>query len=299
MQTAETDGGWLKFDGNPVLGNAEIGTCFDVNVNKFDGEFRMFFSWRPKNSLAVCHGMDGIHWSAPEIILPPDDRSGWEDAVNRSCILKIGEVYHLWYTGQARGFSRIGYATSSDGLHFERKSRMPVMIPEFPWENASVMNPYVLFDENRGVFRMWYAAGETYEPNAIGYAESTDGMTWKKFPLNPIFVKGHDFYDRDRIGACEVKRLPDGRFVMFYIGYENINKACICTAFSDDGIIGWSRLASNPIISPGPGKWDGDACYKPSVYCDVEHNRWMLWYNGRLNSNEYIGLAIHQGLALV
>ncbi|MBP5639127.1 MAG: hypothetical protein J6X55_06595 [Victivallales bacterium] len=298
MQTQETSGGWLKYEGNPVLGNAEMGTCFDVNVDKFEGKFRMYFSWRPKKSLAVCHGMDGIHWSEPEIILTPDDTSGWEDDVNRNCVLKINGVYHLWFTGQARGFSRIGYATSTDGLHFERKSRMPILIPEFPWEKASVMNPYVLFDEERGVFRMWYAAGETYEPNAIGYAESTDGMAWKKSPVNPIFVKGHNFYDKDRIGACEVKKLPDGRFVMFYIGYEDINTACICTAVSNDGIIGWRRLESNPIIAPVPGKWDGDACYKPSVYRDVENDRWMLWYNGRLKMHEYIGLAVHQGLEL-
>ena len=145
---------------------------------------------------------------------------------------------------------------------------------------------------------MWYAAGETYEPNAIGYAESDDGIHWRKSPLNPIVVHGREFYDRDRIGGCEVVRLPDGRHVMFYIGYEDIDTARICVAVSDDGIVGWRRLASNPIVSPGAGKWDGDACYKPSVYCDIEHNRWMLWYNGRLKNNEYIGLANHQGLEL-
>ena len=298
MQTAETNGGWKKYEGNPVLGSAEIGTCFDVNVMKIDGVFRMYFSWRPKKALAVCHSRDGIHWSEPQIVLPLDGGSGWEDIVNRNCVVKVGDVYHLWYTGQARGYSKIGYATSKDGFHFERQSRLPIMIPEYPWENKSVMNPYVLFDESRKVFRMWYAAGETYEPNAIGYAESTDGMTWRKSPLNPIFVQGHEFYDKDRIGGCEMKRLSDGRFAMFYIGYEDIDTARICVAVSDDGIVGWRRLASNPIVSPGMGKWDGDACYKPSVFRDDENKRWLLWYNGRLKNNEYIGLVIHQGLEL-
>ncbi|MBR6057997.1 MAG: hypothetical protein IKP58_07515 [Victivallales bacterium] len=298
MQTAETNGGWKKYEGNPVLGSAEIGTCFDVNVMKIDGVFRMYFSWRPKGALAVCRSEDGIHWDEPTIILERDEISGWEDDVNRNCVVRVGDVYHLWYTGQARGYSKIGYATSKDGYHFERQSRMPVMIPEYPWENKSVMNPYVLFDESRKVFRMWYAAGETYEPNAIGYAESTDGMTWRKSPLNPIFVQGHEFYDKDRIGGCEMKRLSDGRFAMFYIGYEDIDTARICVAVSDDGIVGWRRMASNPIVSPGMGKWDGDACYKPSVYRDDENKRWLLWYNGRLKNNEYIGLVIHQGLEL-
>jgi predicted GH43/DUF377 family glycosyl hydrolase len=298
MQTAETNGGWRKYEGNPVLGSAEIGTCFDVNVLKIDGEFRMYFSWRPKKSLAVCRSRDGIHWTEPEIILTNDDASGWEDGVNRNCVVKVGDVYHLWYTGQARGFSRIGYATSKDGYHFERQSTMPVMIPEYPWEKQSVMNPYVIFDKTRKIFRMWYAAGETYEPNALGYAESDDGLTWRKSLLNPIFVQGREFYDKDRIGGCEVKQLSDGRFVLFYIGYEDIDTARICAAVSENGMTEWRRLASNPIVSPGAGKWDGDACYKPSVYRDEEKKRWLLWYNGRLKNAEYIGLVIHEGLEL-
>ena len=28
----ETNGGWKKYEGNPVLGDAETGTCFDVLV---------------------------------------------------------------------------------------------------------------------------------------------------------------------------------------------------------------------------------------------------------------------------
>ncbi len=258
----------------------------------------MYFSWRPKKSLAVCRSRDGIHWTEPEIILTNDDASGWEDGVNRNCVVKVGDVYHLWYTGQARGFSRIGYATSKDGYHFERQSTMPVMIPEYPWEKQSVMNPYVIFDKTRKIFRMWYAAGETYEPNALGYAESDDGLTWRKSLLNPIFVQGREFYDKDRIGGCEVKQLSDGRFVLFYIGYEDIDTARICAAVSENGMTEWRRLASNPIVSPGAGKWDGDACYKPSVYRDEENKRWLLWYNGRLKNAEYIGLVIHEGLEL-
>lgn len=134
METQAAGGIWRKYEGNPVLGSAELGTCFDVNVVTFDGSFSMYFSWRPKKSLALCRSEDGIHWSEPEIVLTANERSGWEDDVNRNCVLKLGEVYHLWYTGQARGFSRIGYATSKDGVHFERQGDLPVMISEYPWD---------------------------------------------------------------------------------------------------------------------------------------------------------------------
>ena len=75
-----------------------------------------------------------------------DPSTGWEDDLNRNCVLKIDGIYKMWYTGQARGYSFIGYAESKDGIHFDRMSREPVMIPELPWEKESVMNPCVLYE---------------------------------------------------------------------------------------------------------------------------------------------------------
>ena len=35
-----------------------------------------------------------------------------------------------------------------------------------------------------------------------------------------------------------------------------------------------------------------------SLYRDEEKQRWQLWYNGRNGVMEYIGYAVHEGLAL-
>ena len=45
-------GGWNKYEGNPIFGNSQIGTCFDVQTQLVDGRYRMYFSWRPKDSIA-------------------------------------------------------------------------------------------------------------------------------------------------------------------------------------------------------------------------------------------------------
>lgn len=293
-----TRGGWRKFEGNPVLGDPEMGTCFDVHVHRIGNGYRMYFSWRPKRSVAFTESADGIHWGAPRLLLSPRPESGWEDDINRNCVVVHNGIWHMWYTGQARGFSRIGYATSTDGVRFQRTAGTPVMIPELPWEKESVMNPFVLRDNKRNLFRMWYAAGETYEPDAIGFAESEDGFHWRKALCNPVFVAGEDPYDRARVGGCEVVENADGSFTMFYIGYEDLHTARVCAASSPDGITRWTRLESNPLISPSPESWDAAACYKPSVCFDPENNRWMLWYNGRTEHREYIGLATHSGKKL-
>ena len=294
----QTRGGWIKCPANPLLGSPELGTCFDVHVKRLPTGYRMYFSWRTHQSIAVTESPDGIHWGGIRIVLPPDPASGWEDKVNRNCVVETEDGRLLmWYTGQARKRSLIGLAESTDGGDtFHRVSVDPVMIPELPWERDSVMNPFVLVEN--GVYRMWYAAGETYEPNALGYAESTDGVNWKKSRINPIFCGGKEPYDSARVGGCEVLKMPDGSYVMFYIGYEDIHTARICAATSPDGIRQWTRLGSDPLISPGRDSWDGDACYKPSVVFEPDNSRWRLWYNGRLGRAEYVGMAEHPGVEL-
>ena len=99
---------FVKYENNPVMGNAELGTCFDVYVTRENGRYRMDFSWRPKRSLAVTFSDDGIHWEEPRITLPNTEESGWEHHINRNCVLKIDGKYKMWYTGQQNDVSCIG-----------------------------------------------------------------------------------------------------------------------------------------------------------------------------------------------
>ena len=288
---------FVKYENNPILGNTELGTCFDVYVTKESERYRMDFSWRPKKSLAVTFSDDGIHWEMPQTTLSFDDNTGWEERVTRNCVLKIDNKYKMWYTGHARGYCFIGYAESDDGINFKRVLTEPVLISDHYWEKTAVMNPCVLYED--GKYKMWYAGGETYEPNALGYAESDDGIHWTKSKFNPIFVKDEkNYYEQDRIGGCQIIRTEDMGYVMFYIGYENIDKAQVCIARSDNGITGWEKSPLNPIISPTPGSWDSDACYKPSFLWNEDKNCWMIWYNGRKQTDEFIGLVFKEGREL-
>ena len=288
---------FVKHESNPVFGGPAIGTCFDVYVTRENGRYRMDFSWRPQNALAVTFSDDGIHWEDPQITLSCDSTTGWEDKVNRNCVLKIDGKYKMWYTGQANGGSCIGYAESTDGIHFERVRRDPVLVCERAWELPSVMNPCVLYEN--GCYRMWYAAGETYEPNVLGYAESDDGIHWTKYGTDPIFCANpNNIYEQNRVGGCQVLKTEDMGYLMFYIGYENIDKAQICVARSENGITDWVRSPLNPVVFPDAGAWDGDACYKPSFLWNEELKQWMLWYNGRNGSPEYVGYANKKGREL-
>ena len=100
---------------------------------------------------------------------------------------------------------------------------------------------------------MWYSGGEQYEPNAIGYATSQDGLKWTKHENNPIFQPDpKNAWEKDRVTACQVISQGDWH-LMFYIGFRDVDHAQIGLARSRDGITGWQRHPANPIIRPGQG----------------------------------------------
>ena len=288
----ETAAGWVKYDKNPVLGG-DLGTCFDISVLKEGDTYRMWFSWRPKKSIALVESKDGIKWSKPELVLGPNDKTDWENDLSRPIVIKNGDRYQMWYTGQARGKSWIGYATSKDGKSWKRESDKPVLSAEKPWEKVAVMCPHVVYDDKDKLYRMWYSGGEQHEPNAIGYATSADGLKWTKHENNPVFRPDpKNDWEKERVTAAQLVRQGDWH-IMFYIGFRDVDHAQIGIARSKDGITDWKRHAANPIIRPGQGRWDHDAVYKP--YALFEGGRWLLWYNGRRGGVEQIGLAIHEG----
>lgn len=160
------------------------------------------------------------------------------------------------------------------------------------------MCPDVLWNAENHEYKMWYSGGDQFEPDAIGYATSRDGKHWSRIGSQPIFVPDpRHAWERQKVTACQVVRDGDW-YIMFYIGFADPLTARIGLARSRDGIHDWRRHPQNPIIqaSSRTGAWDYDAVYKP--FAVRMPDRWLLWYNGRNNTSEQIGLAIHPGTDL-
>jgi predicted GH43/DUF377 family glycosyl hydrolase len=291
LRFPQATGGWAKYGGSPVLGG-EIGTAFDMSVLREGSTFRMWFSWRPMRGIALAESSDAIHWMSPTLVLGPNPSSGWEDEVNRPVVIKGNAGYQMWYTGQTSDTSYIGYATSTDGLKWTRWSTEPVMRPDLAWEKQSVMAPYVMWNQSAGVYNMWYSGGDQYEPDAIGFATSLDGQLWTKRGAPVLSATNDGSWEGYKVAAGQVLQ-DNGWYVMFYIGFKDIDHAQIGIARSRDGITGWQKNPANPIIRPGfPWAWDYDAVYKP--FAVLTDDGWYLWYNGRHGTAEQIGLALHK-----
>ena len=280
--------GWKKMYDSPIYGNEETGTIFDPQVIEHEGLLLMSVSERKTGSIILLRSYDTTHWEKECTLLTPRKNS-WEHIVNRSCLRYIEGKWHLWYTGQCNDRSAIGHLVSESYMHFDLPFRSkPVLRPSMPMEGESVMNPCVLWNECHKKFQMWYAAGESYEPDCLFYAESSDGDIWIKHPAPVLMKKPSHPWEQRKVGGCDVTLLPDGTYEMYYIGYQNVDVARICYATSTDGIH-WHRKDNNYCISPSQGVWDSDAVYKPS-YITYNGNKYM-WYNGRSGNQEYIGIA--------
>jgi predicted GH43/DUF377 family glycosyl hydrolase len=285
----EVSGMWQKYEKNPVVGNEETGSMFDPFVRKLGEKFIMCASKRKNHSLVLLESKDGKKWINEKLILSGNTDGEWDAMVNRGCILKKEDVWYLWFTGQSKGKSAVGLAVSSDGTNFKKIIDKPVLVPETEFEGNAVMNPCVMWDEEISKFRMWYAAGDNYEPDVICYAESLDGIEWDKWSIAPVMTKNTKVYQKCKVGGCDVVKIPTGQYLMAYIAYQNIDVARICLAISDDGITNWIEYPENPVISPSRHGWDSDSVYKPSI--SIEDEDLMIWYNGRKRNREYIGLA--------
>lgn len=278
--------GWRKSSNKQVYGNRQTHSVFDPFAFVHGSDIYMLVSERKENGIDLLKSMDGYSWHFVRKILNNVPHS-WQKLVNRSSIVFHNGVWHLWYTGQSPEVSCIAHATSKSILHFEN-SNIPCIKADLPQEGESVMNPCVLWNNEKMCFQMWYAAGETYEPDAIFYAESQDGDLWIKRE-EPVLTKYADHkWECAKVGGCDVKLQADGTYCMYYIGYQNEDVARICYATSSDGIH-WERPNDNLLLSPTRNHFDSDATYKPSV---IEFKgKLYMWYNGRRGDEEYIGLA--------
>lgn len=312
--TVGCQGGWRKYEKNPVIGD-EGDFCFDNHVLKIGDHYRMYFSWRTHYSIAYTESEDGLQWGERHVVLSPRKEIGWEEDLNRPAMDVRDGIYRMWYSSQTtggfnkgkwvdsyieaskedKGGSVIGYAESRDGITWERLET-PVLVPDRPWEKRSLMCPTILWDEEQELYKLWYCGGGWFEPDAIGYAESKDGIVWKKEGQEPVFAPDKRYlWERAHVAGCQVVKM-DGWYYMFYIGYEDLFKARICLARSKDGIHNWEKHPENPIISAGlPGAWDCESIYKPFVYYQEELDRWLMYFNARKGTTERIGIAIHDG----
>lgn len=204
----------------------------------------------------------------------------------------------MWYTGHKwcgrHSTSVIGYATSEDGIHWHKYGK-PVMVCTQPWEREMIWCPHVIWEEEENKYKMWYSGGATpkAEADAIGYAESEDGINWNKHPNNPVFKPDPNIHwEMYKVSACYVWKQDDW-YYMTYLGSDSDMRAANGMARSRDGITGWQRHPDNPVFGECEGEWDCAGVCKVSVL--KQEDGYLGWYNGFNHTLEEMGFLVHKG----
>ena len=267
---------WQKYAGNPVLGG-ELGTCFDMSIDVAGDRHRMWFSWRPKRGIGYAESTDGLHWTVCEDVVlgPLADDPVEHVEVTRPYVLVENDGLTMWYSAHSEKQVAIARATSRDGVTWQREG--VVLLPTLAWEKAALMCPSVLRDSD-GRYHMWFSGGERYEPDAIGYATSVDGIVWTRVRDEPVLRPGTPgSWESDRVAGAHIFRYGDWLYAA-YIGFANgFEDSAIGIARSRNGV-SWERHADNPVVSRGAaGEFDSINVYKPFVV--VDGDEWRMWFN--------------------
>ena len=216
------DGGALFGLGNPA--SFDNGGQRDPSVLYDSATYFVFFTglssggtrsigyaWAPEDG--ATKQPDNGSWSARSQLLAGDGSGFDASGVAHASVIKDGATYVMYYAGlDSNGVGKIGRATATAATGPYTRAANPVLdvgsASEF--DATSVKDPVVVKAEV-GDYRMLYTGVETLDGNGIervGYATSTDGITWVKRGVvaNPSLTA----FANDEAGMQSTGMLIDG-----------------------------------------------------------------------------------------
>ena len=154
--------------------------------------------------------------SATPIISPEGD--GWEAAgtFNPAVVMHGDRVVMLYRAQDKQGTSRLGYAESSDGVHFTRHPE-PVLSPDADYEkDGGVEDPrLVKFGD---IYYLTYTGYNTKDAQ-LCLATSKDLLHWERKGVILPAYKGNWNVGWTKSGAIVPEKI-DGKYWMYFLGHE-------------------------------------------------------------------------------
>lgn len=208
-------------------------------------------------------------------LILPDQSSTWEtyNIFNPSVIYYNG-LFHMHYRAQGLDWvSRIGYAVSEDGVHWNRL-REPVLSPVDHTDARGVEDPRVTMLD--GKFYMCYTA--------YGLAQAGVEATHAGGNITPMIAVSDNLISWKRLAALThgednkdhvlFPRRINGRFAILHRRWPNI-----WIGYSDD-LIHWPEKDMYPIFGPrSSGGFDSRSVGSNGVPIETEQG-WLMLYHG-------------------
>ena len=202
--------------------------------------------------------------------------NGWEAAgtFNPAVVEHDGKIVMLYRAQDTQGTSRLGYAESSDGIHFTRRDE-PVLSPSADYEkDGGVEDPRLV------------KFGDTYYLTYTGYnkidaqlclATSKDLIHWDRNGVIIPANKGNWNVKWTKSGAIVPEKI-DGKYWMYFLGTSADNKDQTGLAYSHD-LLHWTEATQAPVLPVRPGRFDSRVA-EPGPAPRVTSEGIVLIYNG-------------------
>ncbi len=193
-------GPWIEDLENPVLepepGQWDGYSIGSIAVLYHGGMFHMWYGAAGTHLAPVYVGYatDNDGWgdwtkvAGPLPGLTPGAPGSWDDyGMGPDAVLVEGSDLRMWFTTFQGGYWghpwRIGHARSTDGgLSWAQEPDAKVLEASEPWEGSTLYWPTVVL--HGGSYHMWYTGSAA--SIRVGYASSSDGLSWRKWPGNPV-----------------------------------------------------------------------------------------------------------------
>lgn len=201
---------------------------------------------------------------------------GWESAgtFNPAVVTRGDKIVMLYRAQDKQGTSRLGYAESSDGVHFMRRDE-PVLSPSAEYEkNGGVEDPRLV------------QFGETYYLTYTGYnkkdaqlclATSADLIHWDRKGVIIPANQGNWNVKWTKSGAVVPQKIA-GKYWMYFLGTSADNKDQAGLASSTD-LLHWSEATQTPVLPVRPDRFDSRVA-EPGPAPIVTPTGIVLIYNG-------------------
>jgi len=176
-------------------------------------------------------------------------------AFNPAAVMVGTKTVLLFRARDVRGTSRIGYAESTDGLHFRIDPR-PVLEPATPYEQGGgVEDPRVLQIGN--TYYMTYTGYNRHDAQ-LCLAVSSDLRHWQRRGVILPAYRGAWVTGWTKSGAIVPEKIA-GKWWMYYLGTrrdaDGKDRDYMGLANSDD-LLDWTDATTQPVLERHPGAFD-------------------------------------------
>lgn len=131
----------------------------------------------------------------------------------------------------------------------------PLLVADQPWENGNMQLYGSVAKSAAGPFQLWYSTIHDPWRMHLGYAESDDGLRWRKPLFDTVPYAGgrtNLVLDRDPHGVAVIRDERDPDPTRRYKMLAGATPDGAITAFASPDGIAWRQLGTFPVITTGP-----------------------------------------------